>query len=140
MAATASQRQYERGENRRKHVGTSSKPKIVLMPSGEHVGKCPAGLPADRRQTMLERGIGVLTEAPYSAEFPRRLFTVDDDGTVYAGQTSNPGQSYHGYPYHGRLGKHLLAALRAMAREKNCETGFNQWVKRHIMVGGPPEL
>ena len=140
MAATPSQRRYERGENRRKHVGASPEPDVVFLPSGEHIGKCPAGLPDDRRQTMLDRGVGVLTGAPYSAEFPKRLFAVDDDGTVYAAETTTLGQSYHGYPYRGRLGKHLLAALRAMAREKNCETGFNRWVKKHVTIGGPPEL
>jgi hypothetical protein len=89
---------------------------------------------------MLDHGIGVITAAPYSALFPKRLFAVDDDGTIYAAETTNPGQSYHGFPYHGRLGKRLLAALRAIAREKDCETAFDRWVKRHITIGGPPDL
>jgi hypothetical protein len=91
---------------------------VVVLPSGELIGKCPAGLPDDRRQAMLDQAVGVITEAPYSASFPKRLFAVDDDGTIYAAETTNLGQSYHGFPYHGRLGKRLLAALRTIAQEK----------------------
>ena len=81
-----------------------------------------------------------MTLAPYSAVFPQRLFAVDENGAVYVAYTTSLGRSYHGFPYRGRLGKRLFAALRAMAREKNCETDFNQWVKKHITIGGPPEL
>ncbi|SKA30315.1 hypothetical protein SAMN02745126_04938 [Enhydrobacter aerosaccus] len=104
------------------------------------MGKCPAGFPADRRQALLDRAIPHITRPPYSEAFPKRLYVVDRDGTIYTAQTTNPGDSYHGYPYTGRMGSRLIAALRALARQDGCEKAFDAWVKSHITVGGPPDL
>jgi hypothetical protein len=93
-AATA-HRRYERGENRRKHVGASPVPEIVTV-RGDRVGKCPAGRRAAWRQALLDDAIGYFTDDPYSPAFPKRLFAVDADGAIYTAQTSNPGDSYHG--------------------------------------------
>jgi hypothetical protein len=38
------------------------------------------------------------------------------------------------------MGRRLIEALRAMAREKKCEEAFETWLRRHIRVGGPPDL
>jgi hypothetical protein len=140
VAKSTSGRRYERGENRRKHLGSLAVPVVEVSAEGERIGKCPAGFPAARRQILLDRAIPHIVSAPYSAAFPKRLYAVDQDGTVYTAQTSNPGDSYHGYPYAGRLGKRLIAALRDMARKENCETAFNRWIKLYITIGGPPDL
>ena len=140
MSANTGGRRYERGDNRRKHVGLSAKPEIVVTANGECVGKCPADFPAQRRQDLLNRAIPHITTPPYSAAFPKRLYAVDKDGTIYTGQTSDPGDSYHGFPYAGRLGKRLIAALRLIARSEMCETAFDKWVKKYIIIGGPPDL
>ncbi len=133
-------RRYERGDNRRKHVGRSATPEIVVSPNGEATGKCPTGLTAEHRQILLDRAVAHITASPYSQAFPKRLYAVDRDGTVYTAQTSNPGDSYHGYPYAGPMGKRLIEALRAKARTQKCEAEFNQWLKRYIVIGGPPDL
>lgn len=140
MAGVGSGRRYERGENRWKHVGTANTPEIVVTPNGERLGKCPSALNEERRQAMLDNAVAHIVTPPYSEAFPKRLYAVDIDGTIYAGETSNPGDSYHGYPYAGRMGKRLIAALRTIARRQNCETGFDKWAKRHIVIGGPPDL
>ncbi len=133
-------RRYERGQNRQKHVGSTGMPEIVRHSNDEIIGKCPANFPETRRKKLLDEAIPHITSPPYSAEFPKRLYVVDHDGTVYTGQTTNPGDSYHGYPYSGIMGKRLIAALREMAQQKNCEQAFNSWVKRYIDIGGKPDL
>jgi hypothetical protein len=89
---------------------------------------------------LLDKAVSHITTAPYSEAFPKRLYVVDQDGTVYTAQTSNPGDSYHGYPYAGPMGKRLIAALRAIAQQDGCEAAFEIWLKRYIKVGGPPDL
>ena len=108
--------------------------------NGEVVGKCPAAFPADRRQSLLDGAVGYLITQPYSEAFPKRLFAVDIDGTIYTAQTTNPGDAYHGYPYSGRMGKRLVAALKEQAQQKGCAQAFDLWVRRHIQIGGPPDL
>ncbi len=132
-------RRYERGENRRKHVGTSPFPEVVTV-GRDIVGRCPEGRTPKWRQALLDDAVGYVTVDPYSPAFPKRLFTIDDDGTIYTAQTSNPGDSYHGYPYSGPLGKRLLKALRERAAAMGCESQYNAWVKRHITVAGKPDL
>lgn len=133
-------RRYERGANRRKHVGSSNRPEIAATPDGEIVGKCPAQFPDDRKQELLDKAIPYITSPPYSEAFSKRLFVVDQDGTIYTAQTSNPGDSYHGYPYAGTIGKRLLAALREMAVHDDCEREFEQWCKKNIQRGGKPDI
>ena len=133
-------RRYERGENRRKHLGSAGQPEIVETAQGELVGKCPANFPIGRRQVLLDQAIPHITTAPYTKAFPKRLYTVDQDGTIYTAQTSSPGDSYHGYPYAGRMGNRLINALRTIARQQGCEAAFDKWLRRHIKVGGPPDL
>ncbi len=94
----------------------------------------------DRRQKLLDGAIGHITTEPYSAAFPKRLYAVDMDGTIYTAQTTNPGDSYHGYPYAGRMGKRLIAALRCVAIQQGCEPAFDAWLDDHIEIGGPPDL
>ncbi len=136
---TVDRRRYDRGGNRRKHIGSSHVPEIVTV-GGEIVGKCPTGRTPEWRQALLDDAVGYVTIEPYSAAFPKRLFAVDSDGAIYAAQTSNPGDSYHGYPYDGPLGKRILKALREKAVQKRCENLFDSWVKNHITVAGKPDL
>jgi len=131
---------FDVDRNRNKHVGRTDKPEIARMANGEFVGRCPANFPEDRRQALLDKAIPHITSAPYSTEFPKRLYVVDESGTIYTAQTTNPGDSYHGYPYAGRMGRRLIEALRVMAQEKKCEEAFETWLRRHIRVGGPPDL
>jgi hypothetical protein len=138
-ADITTQRRYERGENRRKHVGTSPEPEFVIT-GDDVIGKCPAGRTPEWRQYLIDHAVGYMTAEPYSLDFPKRLFAVDKDGTIYTAQTSNPGDSYHGYPYTGQIGKRLLAALEAKAQQMGCQKQFNTWVKKHITVAGRPDL
>ncbi|MBF0250876.1 MAG: hypothetical protein HQL35_09645 [Alphaproteobacteria bacterium] len=133
-------RQYQRGKNRYKHVGKENVPKVEKAQNGEVVGKCPASMSEEHKSELLVQAIPYITEPPYSADFPKRLFVVDQDGTIYTGQTTEPGKSYHGYPYAGPIGRRLKEALRKMARKKGCEGEFNQWIKRYIKDAGRPDI
>ncbi len=122
-------------------MGTSPRPEIVRIGHGrEFVGKCPAGFPVERSNALLAVAVPCITTPPYSVSHPKRLYAVDVDGPIYAAETTVPGDSYHGYPYAGKMGKRLLGALRQMAVRHGCEPAFEQWVKTHIQVGGPPDL
>ena len=57
---------------------------------------------------------------------------VVHEGAIYEGRTSDHGQSYHGFPYRGKLSVSLLEGLREMAKAKNCLRQFEDWVKKHI--------
>lgn len=132
-------RRYERGDNRTKHLGTSDGPEIMHR-NGEIIGRCPRDMAPSRRQALLDDAVGCVTTEPYSVQFPKRLDAVDTDGSIHTAQTSNPGDSYHGYPYAGRMGKRLIEAPRRTAIRKGCGAAFDCWVKRHIRLGGPPDL
>lgn len=133
-------RRYQRGENRHKHVGKENIPRVEKAADGEVVGKCPAAMSEDHKSELLAQAIPYLTEYPYSAAFPKRLFVVDQDGTVYTGQTTEAGSSYHGYPYAGPIGRRLKQALYEMAVKKGCAKEFNRWVKDHIRDAGRPDI
>ncbi|HQT84233.1 MULTISPECIES: hypothetical protein [Acidiphilium] len=139
MGDATPQRRYERGENRRKHVGQSELPEIV-SDGRDRIGKCPRGRAPEWRQGLLDDAVGYITVDPYSQEFPKRLFAVDVDGTIYTAQTSNPGDSYHGYPYAGDLGKRILKTLRDKAVVIKCELQFDAWVKQNIIKAGKPDI
>lgn len=132
-------RVYERGENRQKHVGKEAYPVIEIVKQ-ERIGKCPAGMPESRKEKLLAQALPYFTDPPYSKEFPKRLFAVDQDGTIYAGQTTEVGRSYHGYPYAGPLGRNMIEALRNQAREQGCEREFDKWLNKHITKAGKPDL
>ena len=138
-AAGATARRYERGENRRKHVGRLPQPEIVKV-GDEVVGKCPTGKTDAWRQALLDGAVGMITIDPYSEAFPKRLFCIDGDGTIYAAQTTSPGDSYHGYPYEGPLGKRVLRVLEEKAGTLGCTTPFRKWVKEHITIAGKPDI
>ena len=92
------------------------------------------------RKNLLDGAIAHIIAEPYSLQSPKRLYVVDSDGTIYTAQITNPRDSYHGYPYAGRMGKRLIAALRKQAVQKDCEPAFDRWLSRWVTVGGPPDL
>ena len=129
-------RKYEKGERRYKHVGTSSEPYFQFnkWSPKESVGKCPNTLSAADREQLLSEAIPG-TNGDRDLRPPKKLYVVDK-GAIYEAQTSDHGQSYHGYPYRGKLSLKLLSQLRLMAGQKNCSTEFEHWVKKYIRAEG----
>ncbi|MGH6872959.1 MAG: hypothetical protein ACREHE_15790 [Rhizomicrobium sp.] len=129
-------RQYDKGERRFKHVGTSSQPEIQFTPDEPKrwIGKCPNTLLTADHARLLNEAISG-DQGDREIGFVKHLYAVND-GAIYRGDTTDRGKSYHGYPYRGRLTKGLLDRLRTMAVAKNCERKFDDWVDRHITVHG----
>ncbi|MGV1793564.1 hypothetical protein [Rhizobium sp. A37_96] len=125
-------RHYDKGERRKKHVGTGPNPTIELDDSDPKrwIGKCPSTITAVQRLALLSEALPG-SNGDRELEAPKRLYVVHE-GAIYEAQTSDHGQSYHAYPYKGKLSGAMLKRLEEMAQRKNCEAGFKSWVKAHI--------
>src|SRR4051794_6724149 len=101
-------RKYDKGEKRFKHEGHGSEPEIQFLKNrpGRFVGKCPANMPAQLRESLLREAIaGPIGDR--DIDYPKYLYVVHN-GTIYEARTSDAGTSYHGFPYRGKLNKQLL--------------------------------
>jgi hypothetical protein len=129
-------RTYEKGEDRRRHVGRSDEPEISFNGRNpkHYVGLCPRGIPVELRTELLNEAIAD-GNGDRELDFPKRLHVVHD-GTLYRAETTDWGKSYHAFPYRGKLGKSLLIALRVMAKRKGCREESDNWVEKHIELHG----
>lgn len=125
-------RRYDKGERRFKHVGRQPFAEIEFDHGNPKmaIGKCPNTLSPDDCEAILTDAVAG-PNGDRDIDFPKKLYAVYD-GVIYEAQTTTGGQSYHGYPFRGRLSRSLLRALERIAVEKKCETEFDAWVKRHI--------
>ncbi len=132
------QRRYDKGRDRHKHVGRGNEPEIAFDRGDpkKWIGKCPSdrALPNGLKQSLLSEAIPA-GRGDRDVDYAKTLYVVHD-GAIYAAQTSDAGVSYHGYPYKGRMSGELLAQLRKMAKDKNCEKDFEKWVSEHIIRHG----
>lgn len=126
---------YDPGEGRHKHRW--NRDEAGFDPSGKGpVGKCPNTLTRDVAQQLLNDGFEVWEEGD---AFPSRIYNVYQ-GVVYEAVPTEPGRSYHGYPWRGDKG--MGAGLpplirkklenRALLRGESRE--FKKWMKK---FGGP---
>lgn len=131
--AEPSSRRYDKGERRFKHVGREPYAVIEFVDDNPKmaVGKCPNNLDTNACELILSDAIDG-SNGDRDLPFPKKLYAVHV-GVIYEAQTTDWGKSYHGYPYHGRLPRKLVARLREIAVAKKCETEFASWVKRHIL-------
>ena len=91
-------------------------------------------MPNDLKQRLLNEAIPG-DAGDRDVNYEKTLYVIHA-GAIYAAQTSDAGVSYHGYPYKGKLSGELLTRLRNMAKEKNCEKGFEKWVGSYIIAHG----
>ncbi|MFL5900695.1 MAG: hypothetical protein ACJ75S_05800 [Solirubrobacterales bacterium] len=129
-------RVYEKGVDRHKHVGTSDYPEIIYrdgLPKYA-IGKCPRGVPDAVKAALLNEAIPA-ANGDRELDFPKRLHVVHE-GAVYRAETTTAGQSYHAFPYAGKLGKGLVTDLAAMADRKGCRGEFDKWVAKYIKLHG----
>jgi hypothetical protein len=126
-------RSYDKGEKRLKHEGRSALPEIQFSKRNPKafVGKCPANMPAQLRDSLLKEAIAA-PKGDREIEYDKYLYVVHD-GAIYEGRTSDAGTSYHGFPYRGKLSKEILEQLRVMAKTKGCLIEFEEWVEKHIL-------
>jgi hypothetical protein len=127
---------YDKGERRFKHVGSTSVAEIVFEAGNpkKAIGKCPNTIGTRMRQALLESAIPA-PNGDSILDVAKNLYAVHE-GAIYEAETSDAGVSYHAYPYHGPLNGRLIRALRSMARQSGCESGFEIWVKAHITPRG----
>lgn len=127
------QRKYDKGEKRLKHEGRGALPEIQFSKRNPKafIGKCPANMPAQLRDTLLKEAIAA-PKGDREIDYDKYLYVVHD-GTIYEGRTSDAGTSYHGFPYRGKLSKEILEQLRDMAEAKGCLVEFEEWVEKHIL-------
>jgi len=86
------------------------------------------------REALLNEAIAA-PNGDREATYTKYLYAVHE-GAIYEARTSDAGQTYHGFPYRGLLGKAIVDKLRVKAEEKKCLQEFNRWVKDYITVQG----
>lgn len=133
---TQLKREYEKGVDRRKHIGSTDVPEIEFVNGVPKyaIGKCPRGIPEALKLALLEEAVPA-ANGDRELAFPRRLHVVHE-GAIYRAETTSAGKSYHAFPYAGKLGKGLVAELTAMADRKGCRREFDKWVAKHIKPHG----
>lgn len=122
---------YERGEGRVKHVWHHDRAGFLPSKRGA-VGKCHSSITQDVAQKLLRSGVVEPIE-PYDDEQPGppdRIFNIYR-GIPYVAVPTQPGKSYHGYPWSGRLAASVRVALRARAVQEGTEKDFDRWLKEH---------
>lgn len=129
-------RQYEKGVDRAKHIGSMDEPEIVFVHGvPKHaMGKCPRGIPDALKVELLNEALPA-ANGDRDVNYPKRLHVVHE-GAIYRAETTTAGRSYHAFPYAGKLGKALVADLGAMADRKACRKEFDKWVAKYITLHG----
>ncbi len=89
-------RRYDKGEDRRKHLGISNVAEIVWDRSyGECVGKCPKGFSLKKAQQLTYFALPQYSNR--SLDKPHALWAYWD-GAIYRARTSDGGTTWHGFP------------------------------------------
>jgi hypothetical protein len=128
---------YERGEGRFKHRWSHDH--AGFSPSGRGpVGKCPSHVTESIAEEILNT-----TAIPFfeleESPFPERFYAVYR-GVIYEAVPTQPGVSYHAYPWRGDLPgrpglpRRILRRLRDQADQNDERKALEQWLKKY---GGP---
>jgi hypothetical protein len=127
---------YDKGERRFKHVGRRPEAYIQFDDSSpkKWIGKCPNNIPDTVKAEILNKAIPAAS-ADAEIAYVDRLYAVYQ-GVVYEAMSSDEGQTYHAYPYRGRLTKALVIQLKAMAIAEGSLMALKDWFADHIEYGG----
>ena len=129
---------YERGEHRRKHCWNQDRADFVLQ-NGVLVGKCPKSITDAVAETVLNQAVA--EPDPFAVPgragnpWPKRLYGVYK-GVIYEAVPTQPGKSYHGYPWRGREGRgalptEVVVQLRALADAEGYLKDFEAWLDQY---------
>ncbi|QCL97745.1 hypothetical protein FY140_24415 (plasmid) [Agrobacterium tumefaciens] len=129
-------RKYDKGERRFKHVGSGDVPEFEIDNDNPKkiIGKCPKTISAQERDRLLEIAIAA-SNPDREIEVPNKLYSVHE-GTIYEAQTSDHGETYHAYPFRGKLSASILRQLGELADREECRAEFDKFVKSNIVRHG----
>lgn len=124
--------QYDPAEHREKHCGAQNEAVFQLQGSA-WIGQCPVTLDKKTAETLLQDGVGEWDDP--SQTHPARIFTYYQ-GAVYVAVPTEPGISYHGYPWrgrpgHNRIARTILEELRKMAENCGESKQLQNWLRQY---------
>jgi len=120
---------YERGEGRTKHCWNQDEAGFQPSPRGP-VGKCHNSITDTVAEELLNSGIPEITIDEEDSTFPKKIFNVYR-GVPYEAVPTQPGISYHGYPWKGRMSRTTREALQKRAAAEGDEKVFRRWMSDH---------
>lgn len=129
---------YDRGDHRRKHCWNRDSADFVEE-QGHLVGKCPSTVTDAVAERLLNQAVAepdpFAVRGRATAAWPRRLYAVYH-GVVYEAVPTQPGTSYHGYPWRGRSGRgplptEVIEQLRIQAGAEGFSREFEGWLDEH---------
>lgn len=127
------QRQYERGEGRMKHRWKYDY--AGFSPSGKGpIGKCPRSITEKVATDILNQGVPFYDDP--DDDMPSKIFSVHQ-GVVYEAVPTQPGVSWHGYPWRGDLRgrpplpRKIRRQLEGIAKETGYDDEFKKWLEQY---------
>jgi len=127
MAEPPHKYKYDKGENRRKHVGTAPEAQIAHQ-YGNEVGECPRGFSLEAARELLDDAIEEYRSR--QPDVPFRLWSYHD-GAVYQARTSDGGTTWHGWPVAARhIPDDILPRLEARALAVDESDRLKKWLRQ----------
>lgn len=122
---------FERGDGRYKHRWSHDEAGFVGK-DGESIGKCHSSITESVAQQMLNSGITY--NAPGCDTIEHIYATYR--GVIYEAAPTQPGVSFHGYPWRGNQGRpalppRILKKLRLQAQQQGYLKEFEQWLNQY---------
>ncbi len=122
---------YDRAEGRKKHRWKYDEAGFHPSPKGP-VGKCHASITDELAQSLLRKGVPYFLPGSTTAEHVYAVYR----GVIYEAAPTQPGLSWHGYPWRGDLGAgplppRIVRQLREMAEHDGYHKEFEAWLKQY---------
>lgn len=121
--------QYERGEGRHKHRWKNDYAGFVPGKRGP-IGKCHRSIDQATAERLLKSGFAPPSPYGDDEDPPEVVYNVYR-GIPYLAVPTQPGSSYHGYPWRGRMAASVKNDLRARAERSGHLKEFQKWLKKY---------
>lgn len=118
---------YERGAHRTKHCWNRDEAGFIPSNRGA-IGKCPNTLDNAMAEHILNSGIEFRREE--NDPYPSHIYAVHK-GVIYEAAPTQPGRSYHGYPWRGSMPRGILEKLQEMAQQQGFAREFEKWLREY---------